>query len=250
MRTIKQLGLLLVFMASSSLAQELCPQSILDSSYMVSFEGHFVNRENNRSHIDIIWKHFTTSPDSFELTINGSQSFLYVTTPDYRYVEILPQKIKRQMAYHHLKEFIASTPLRWDDLELLANGYYFCDNSASPKKILFTTAFSQMWFSITLDQPKQPTRVKTHGARGENREYQIHSWKNFNGALLPAMIEMRGPDYSGSLWVRSATHLSEKRLLDPILKNAKQHSKPSSILPLLGVGFDGEVKVPLILQMD
>ena len=74
------------------------------------------------------------------------------------------------MAYHHLKEFIASTPLRWDDLELLANGYYFCDNSASPKKTFFTTAFSQEWFSITLDQPKQPTRVKTHGTRGEKRE--------------------------------------------------------------------------------
>ncbi len=209
-----------------------------------------MNQENSRSSIDIIWKHFVIAPDSFELTVSGTKSFLYVTTPDYRYIEIRPQKIKRQMAYHHLKEFIGNTPLRWDDLDLLANGLFYCMDSTSREKNLFSTAFSQMWFSITVNQTTQPTQVITRGAHGENREFKIHSWKDFNGVVLPAIIDMRGPNYKGYLWVRSATRNSEKQYTDPILRNAKQPPKPSLLLPVVVVGFDGEVKTPLILQLD
>ncbi|MCK9181882.1 MAG: hypothetical protein M0P13_03245 [Fibrobacteraceae bacterium] len=212
---------------------------------LISAEGQFINREYSRIRIELFWKHHVQAPDSFDITISGKTSYRYITTPNYRYIEMLPQKIKRQMAIHHLKEYIGISPLKWDDLELLANGDFACKDSSNKNSNRLATALSQTWFSLTFNSP-HPDSIQMNGAKGEKRHIRIHTWSSYDGIYLPAVIDIKGQNYSGSLWVRTAKVIHDNA--QEKTKTGKKQEK--KIFSPLWNGGDGEIKVPLILQMD
>lgn len=236
------------FFLGQLFAQDVCYESLIEKSFLVNFEGLFVNNQKSRSHIDIIWKHHESAPDSFQVYLSGQRSFLFITTPDYRLIWIQPENVKRQMATHHLRETIGNSPLHWDDLDLLANGAFFCQDSSTKTKRVFATAFSQTWYSIIVDSLPSPSLLKMRGAKRASRDIIIHSWKEFSGVLLTAILELKGNDYSGSLWVRSAYPIKKNPEGDPLLQKLK--GKKRKINPLLFRGSGKERKTPLILQMD
>lgn len=218
-------------------AQNDCPRLITDSPAAIAAEGRFLNRESDRVGVNIGWKHHVAYPDTFEISVDGHGSYLYVTAPDYRYIVILPEGIKRQMAYHHLREFIPGTPIHWDDFDILANGQFSCKSDAQHLK----TSLSQTWFAISLDAAQEPSDVKMSGAGKEWRTIHIHSWKSFGGLALPAVLDIQGSDYSGSFWIKSA-----KRTTENGSDARKDNKKGISIFR----SFDGESKTSLILEMD
>lgn len=231
-----------------SFAQDICYQSFPEPSYLINFEGRFVNSENSRSLIDVSWKHHENAPDSFQVYLSSTRSYLFITTNDYRVLWIQPENVKRQMATHHLKEKIGKTPIHWDDLDLLANGSFFCQDSNTKAKFIFATAYSQTWYSLVFDTLPSPSKIKMRGARGLSREITIHSWKNLNGISLPTILKFKGPDYSGSLWIRSTHSLNNSELTDPLLKNV--HEKKGKLNTILFPRTERKRKMPLILQMD
>ncbi|MDR1760368.1 MAG: hypothetical protein LBR60_07570 [Fibrobacter sp.] len=230
---------MILFLNGTGFSQ-VCPQPLLSDPFVVSAEGRFINRENSRTSIGLVWKHSQAAPDSFEITVAGKQSYLFVSHPDYRYMIFLPQKVKRELATHHLKDFIGNTPLRFDDLDLMANGLFLCpDSGKSP--LIFSTAFSQMWYSIRLNQKEQPTALEMRGAGREIRKIEIQKWKNFDGTLLPAVIQVQDAHSRGTFWIRSA-YKKAGHVTDPLLE--KLESQNSAIR------FYREGKIPLILKLN
>jgi len=241
------LFLLFVFMGQI-FAQDICYQSLVEKSFLINFEGRFINSEKSRSHIDVSWRHHEQAPDSFYVYLSGKRSFLFISTNDYRVLWIQPENVKRQMATHHLKEKIGNTPIHWDDLDLLANGSFFCQDSSAKANFIFATAYSQTWYSLVLNSETSPTKIRMRGNRGLSRDVTIHSWKNFNDALLPAILDINSPESTGSLWIRSAYPIESKIPMDPLLKNVQ--SKNGRINSLLLPRTERKRKTPLILQMD
>jgi hypothetical protein len=241
------LFLLFVFMGQI-FAQDICYQSLVEKSFLINFEGRFINSEKSRSHIDVSWRHHEQAPDSFYVYLSGKRSFLFISTNDYRVLWIQPENVKRQMATHHLKEKIGNTPIHWDDLDLLANGSFFCQDSSAKANFILATAYSQTWYSLVLNSETSPTKIRMRGNRGLSRDVTIHSWKNFNDALLPAILDINSPESTGSLWIRSAYPIESKIPMDPLLKNVQ--SKNGRINSLLLPRTERKRKMPLILQMD
>lgn len=242
------ISIILFLFLGQLFAQDVCYQSLIEKPFLINFEGHFVNSQKSRSHIDIVWRHHENAPDSFQVYLSGQRSFLFITTPDYRLIWIQPENVKRQMATHHLRENIGNSPLHWDDLDLLANGAFFCQDSSTKARRLLATAFSQTWYSIAFDSLPTPSLLKMRGAKRASRDVIIHSWKEFSGVLLPAIVELKSDDYSGSLWIRSAYPIQKRLEGDPLLQKLKNKRDKKNQLFLRRSGK--ERKMPLILQMD
>ncbi len=228
-----------------SLAEE-CPRALISSAAVVSAEGRFVNRENLSVRFDLIWQHLPGIADTFDITLSGKRSFRYVSSPDFRYLEYLPGRIPRQMAMHHLKENIGESPVKWDDLELLSQGAFLCQDSSHSDSSSLYTAKSQAWFRLKPNSSSQPDTLSMFGPRSETRTLSIHSWGDYDGIRLPTIIDVRGANDSGVLWVRTARRILPKaRPRANFEKTEKDSPSPS---PLWN-GLDGESKIPLILQM-
>ena len=226
---------------SVEIVAEECPQLLVDSAAIISIEGRFVNREHSRVHVDIMWQHEPLSADTFDISLPHS-AFRYVSAPQFRYVEIKPENIRRQMAMHHLKEFIGETPLKWDDFELLARGSFLCPDSLHRDSTILYTAISQTWFTLNVEK-SQPDSVRMSGPAGEKRKIFIHSWKSYDGIFLPAILDIQGSNYSGSLWIRTAKRVPAKQNFTPEEKPAKEEKS------FLWNWSNAESEVPLILQM-
>lgn len=228
-------------------AQNACPQFLLDSAMVVNVEGRFVNVQKSRASLDIEWRHHPESLDSFFVNLPDRKSFVFVTAGDFRFLEYHSPKVKRQLGLHHLRDNIGNTPLKLDDLELLANGLFMCQDSSKSKKI-FSTAFSNMWWSMVVDTLPQPQNIVMRGARKELRTFRIGAWKEFSGVQLPTLVALESPNYSGSIWVRSAYPIVEQKK-DPLLERAKQpqFKKPELFRKTF---VEGERKIPLILQLN
>lgn len=242
------LFIILFFFFEQPFAQDICYPSLIEKSFLVNFEGRFINSENSRCHIDVSWKHHKNAPDSFQVYLSNNRSFLYITTKDYQILWIQPENVKRQMATHHLKEKIGNTPIHWDDLELLANGAFFCQDSSAKARSILATAYSQTWYSIIYDSIPSPKQFKMRGARGLSRKVKILSWKPFSDILLPAILDFEGTDNSGSLWIRSAYPIKYNASIDPLLKNVQEKKEIRNLLLLPRA--ERKRKTPLILQMD
>lgn len=80
-----------------------------DSEVQVSLEGRFVNRDFFPVHLSLAWKHVPGSADTFDIVLSGKESFRYVSSKDFRYMEFQKEKARRQMARHHLQEFIGNS---------------------------------------------------------------------------------------------------------------------------------------------
>ncbi len=248
MISFKRLSALFFTIAfAQALAQNACPQFMLDSAMVVNVEGRFVNVQQSRASLDIEWRHHPESQDSFFVNLPDRKSFVFVTAGDYRFLEYRSTKVKRQLGLHHLRDNIGNTPLKLDDLELLANGLFMCQDTTKSKKI-FSTAFSNMWWSMVVDTLPRPQNVVMRGARKELRTFRIGAWKDFSGAQLPTLVSLESPDYSGSIWVRSAYPIV-KQEKDPLLERAQQpqFKKPELFRKTL---VQGERKIPLILKLN
>ncbi len=222
-------------------AQDVCPQLLIPENYRMEIEGAFVNREASRTHISIEWKHYAINQsDSFFISFPNSlkqNSLLFITNGSERTLFInrcrettykTPHEKKRtandsciltrQMAQHHLKEFIGNTPLRFDDLELLANGAFLCPSSNaqdsssiatnSTKFNFLRTAYSQMWYTLKIDTVSSPQSVTFLGCYGAERMLKIIAQKEFDGILLPAVVQISSKESYGTLWIRTAWRLS------------------------------------------
>lgn len=203
-------------------AQEICHKPFLDKDFQISLEGSFINRSKSRTHLDILWKHHNLpQADTFAIQLSKNDSLYFVTNGEYRTLYSTKLKATRQMALHHLKEFIGKTPIRFDDLEILANGAFLCPED-SQKTNRLSTAFSQMWFTLIPDSTNVPKLLTMFGTRSAKREIKILEWKIFDSVLLPAKIQFASKEDCGSIWVHSAYDLNNLTPKDPLLEITKK----------------------------
>lgn len=217
-----------------------CEFSLVDSAAVISIEGRFVNREFSRVGIDLIWQR-TQLADTFDIVLSGSESFRYVSSPDFRYMEYRPENVRRQMATHHLKENIGNSPLLWDDLELLARFLFRCPDSLPPDSNLFQTTRSAAWKSVAVNSKIRPDSITMKSYRNEIRTLFIHRWANFNGIFLPSSFDIASGKDSGSLWIRSVQR--QGGAPKPRVSTSPFFQK------LTETGLKDESEVPFVLQM-
>ena len=179
-----------------AVAQDMCPQYLLDSAMTVNIEGRFINAQKSRASLDIEWRHHPEALDTFFVNFPKREAIMFVTAGDSRYEVFSQQKVKRQLGLHHLRDNIGNTPLKLDDLELLANGLFMCRDSSKSQKI-FSTAFSNMWYSMVVDTLPRPEKVVMRGARKEARTFTIGAWKDFSGTMLPTLDKAKGRPHRG-----------------------------------------------------
>ena len=153
------------FATALSYGQSSCPHFLLNSAMVVNIEGFFVNQKMSRASLDVEWRHHPEALDTFFVRPPDSPQFNFITAGAYRYMEYPGQHVKRQLGTHHLKENIGETPLKLDDMELLANGQFLCRDSSMQKPNIFSTAFSMAWWSLTADTLPTPSKVTMKGAR-------------------------------------------------------------------------------------
>jgi hypothetical protein len=231
--------------------QKVCPRLLTNAPMIVNIEGRFVNEQKNRTSASIEWRHHNETLDTFFVNLYDSPSFTFITAGSYRYMLIGDSKVKRQLGLHHLKEKVGKTPLRLDDLELLANGFFKCPDSTRlnmPNSIL-ATAYSNMWWSLVTDSLPNPEKVVMHGA-SKNRYFTISNWKSYAGELLPTLVNVASGDYGGNLWIRSA-YPAQALEADPLRKL----EKPKILFPVPKLfrkitAMEGERKIPLILKLN
>lgn len=229
-------------------AQNLCPHFMLDSAMIVNVEGRFINVQKSRASLDIEWHHHPEALDTFFVNLPNKKSFKFVTAGEYRYMEYNAPRVKRQLGLHHLRETIGNTPLKLDDLELLANGSFLCPDSANPRPKVMSTAFSNTWWSMVVDTLPQPSTAMMRGVRKESRTFSIGAWKDFSGVQLPTLVTLTSEKYSGSLWVRSAYPIP-KQQKDPLLEKTPPNPIKTPVL-FRKVPVSGERKIPLILKLN
>ena len=240
---------ILVATASLAHAQSSCPHFLLESPMVVNIEGFFVNQKLSRTSLDVEWRHHPESLDTFFVRPPDSPHFKFITAGAYRFMEFSEQNIRRQLGTHHLKENIGETPLKLDDMELLANGQFLCKDSTVQKPNIFSTAFSMAWWSLVADSLPRPSRVVMNGARKEKRYFTIRQWRNYAGEMLPTLVKLESEKYSGELWIRSAYPMQTLQA-DPIVTNVKGKTKPEIPDLFRKIPVKGERKIPLILQLN
>ena len=216
---------------------------------VVNIEGRFVNEEKNRASVAVEWRHHNETLDTFFVNLYDGHSFTFITSGRYRYM-LLGDSVKRQLGLHHLKETIGKTPLRLDDLELLANGYFKCPDASKqdlPSNV-FATSNSMMWWSLVIDSLPKPGKAVMHGA-SRSRYFALSNWKDYEGEELPTLVNVASSNYGGNLWIRSA-YPSQALKTDPLLKSIK--SKILFPVPKLfgKIAMEGERKIPLILKLN
>ena len=248
-KSIKLTAIVICFFASFSTAKGTCPHLLTRSSMIVNFEGRFVNEEKNRANLSVEWHHHNETLDTFFVNLYDGHTFTFITAGSYRYMLLGESKIKRQLGLHHLKETIGKTPLRLDDLELLANGYFKCpDSSKISSPNVFATSNSMMWWSLVIDSLPKPGKAVMHGA-SKSRYFALSEWKTYSGEELPSLVNVASSDYGGKIWVSSA---HSYQTLEEAPKAPA--TKPKILFPipkLFGkIAMEGERKVPLILKLN
>ena len=220
--------LLLVWPAQ---AQDLCPQTLVHEDRLIFIQGSFVNREASRIHADIAWRCHPASADTFMISVPGKDSLVFITDGTSRTLEKPREKSRRKLATHHLKERILGTPLKFDDLDLLANGQFLCpDSNSRPNS--FATAFSQTWYHLRADQIPDAKTFRMSGAKGEVRNIEIAEWKTFDGIRLPTAIKFKTQRELGTVWLRSVHQTAQGPHKDPLIQQIAKESEPADELNL------------------
>lgn len=239
----------LAFAAATADAQTSCPRFLINSPMVVNIEGHFVNVKKSRTSIDVEWHHHPENLDTFFVHLPDRPAFNFITAGSYRYMEDPGNKVKRQLGLHHLKETIGETPLKLDDMELLANGQFLCRDTLDKKNMAMSTAFSNAWYSLVPDTLPEPKVVVMRGARKEARTFTIRQWKKYSDESLPTLVKLENEKYSGEIWIRSAYPINALQS-DPLKETLEQ--KPEVKQPELfrKIPMQGERKIPLILKLN
>jgi len=186
-------------LASFSIGQDLahCTHQVAETPLNVKFKGEYVNMKKNNVTVDVEWHHNPATQDTFYVIASGSESLMYVTAGEFRHVVYGKTKAKRQIGARHLRENIGETPLKYDDLELLANGWFLCPDSASVPNTL-VTAFPETQAEMTLDTIPFPKNISVK-RWNDDRTYEIEEWKDFSGVQLPAKTKITGKNFSGNI---------------------------------------------------
>lgn len=178
---------------------DFCPRTLIDTPMSIKIEGDFINIQQNQVHMNVEWRHHVDALDTFDISISNQEPFYFITAGDYRYTYAPGSKAKRQLASHHLRENLGSTPLRLDDLELLANGRFKCDTE--PTELI--PRYSATWGSIKTSSGPEPTTATMYSKR-ENKAFKIREWKQFGSETLPTDIEISSKNFSGTIKIISA----------------------------------------------
>lgn len=229
-------------------AQSLCPHYLVTTPMVVNIEGRFINIKHSRVSMDMEWRHHPESIDTFFVNLPDREQFRFITTGSSRYLEMGPSKIKRQLASHHLKENIGETPLKLDDMELLANGQFLCKDDKDTSETNFRTAFSTTWWSMMSDTLPTPQKVVMRGANHETRIFGIGQWKVFSGEVLPTLVSLTSLNYSGNIWIRSAYPIQALES-DPLQKKVAPKVRPIPEL-FLKIPVKRKREIPLILKLN
>ena len=234
-----------VLVCSGAIAQDLCPHFLLEKDLVVNIEGRFVNESKSRTSMDIQWRHHPEALDTFYVSFPNAKPFSFITAGEFRYMEFESPKIKRQLGLHHLRETIGNTPLKLDDLELLANGSFLCKDTTEQPANVLSTAFSNTWWSMTLNRLDEPDSIAMRGAFKESRLFKIGQWKDFSGTRLPTLVKLSNDNYQGEIWVRSA-YPTKALEDDPMTKRYKGEFNGL----FRKVPGEGKRKIPLILKLN
>ncbi len=186
-------------LASFSIGQDLahCTHQVAETPLTAKFKGEYVNMKKNNVTVDVEWHHNPATQDTFYVIASGSESLMYVTAGEFRHVVYGKTKAKRQIGARHLRENIGETPLKYDDLELLANGWFLCPDSASVPNTL-VTAFPETQAEMTFDTIPFPKNISVK-RWNDDRTYEIEEWKDFSGVQLPAKTKITGKNFSGNI---------------------------------------------------
>lgn len=186
-------------LASMSIGQDLvhCTHQIAEVPLTAKFKGKYVNTKKNNVSVDVEWHHNPAAQDTFYIIASGTESQMFVTAGEFRHVIYGKTKAKRQIGARHLRENIGETPLKYDDLELLANGWFLCPDSASVPNVMIT-AFPETQAEMTLDTLPNPTNISVK-RWNDDRTYEITEWKEFSGVKLPANTKITGKNFSGNI---------------------------------------------------
>ena len=226
---MKKFCFLLCFLFCSLVfAEGLCDYSLFLKNQDITLKSSFINREYSREHLDIFWKH-RTKTDTFEIKNSKNKTLIFIVEKEKRHI-LLENGIKRQLAKHHLRESVFSTPLRLDDLELLSKGTFFCQTDSSQNKI--ATANSEMWYHFFLSESTEPFIVKMSGYKSYKRTLFL-KWESYENKKYPAEIRFySNKNETGILWIHSISSKSGIKT-DPILPFIKMKEiKPMNILQL------------------
>lgn len=227
-------------------AHTSCPHFLVSSPMVVNIEGRFINKKLSRESMDVEWRHHPEALDTFFVNLPDREQIRYITSGESRYMEIGKNKITRRLGTHHLKENLGETPLKLDDMELLANGQFICkDNNDSN---VFSTAFSLTWWTLVTDSLENPQKVVMRGANKETRIFNIGQWKAFSGEMLPTLVKVSGPNYSGNIWVRSAYPIQALKA-DPLQNKVSSKKRPIPEL-FLKIPVKRKREIPLILKLN
>lgn len=229
--------------------QTSCPRFLLNAPMVVNIEGFFINEKLSRTKLNVEWHHHPEALDTFFVSQPNLPPFNFITAGEYRFIEFPEAKIRRQLGTHHLKGYIGETPLRLDDMELLANGQFLCGDSTKPTSNSLATAFSMMWWSLNVDSLPTPRKVVMRGSHKEERTFSIRQWKSYSGEILPTLVKLESNKYSGEIWIRSAYPMQTLQA-DPIVTNVKKKPKPEVPDLFKKIPVKGERKIPLILKLN
>lgn len=165
------------------------------------------------------------------IAVPGKDTLVFITDGDSRTLEKRHEKSKRKLATHHLKERISGTPLKFDDLDLLANGQFLCpDSNSRPNS--FATAFSQTWYHLRADQIPDAKTFRMSGSKGEVRNMEIAEWKDFDGIRFPTAVKFKTQQEFGTVWLRSIHRLEPNSHKDPLIQHLAKEPQPADVLNL------------------
>lgn len=183
-----------------SLGQDLihCSQQLAQTPLTANIKGEYVNEKYNNVSIDVEWHHNPSEQDTFYIQASGTESLTFVTAGNFRHIIYGNTKAKRQIGARHLRENIGDTPMKFDDLELIANGWFQCPDSTRNNPNILVTAFPETQAEMTLDTLPYPTNINFK-RWNDDRTYQIENWIEIAGAKLPEKTKITGRNFSGTL---------------------------------------------------
>ncbi|MCF0223405.1 MAG: hypothetical protein HUK20_03985 [Fibrobacter sp.] len=187
-------------LAAASFAQDFsyCAKPIATNPGVFKIEGHFLNEKISQTSISIEWHHNPAVQDSFFISATGAENQLFVTAGDYRFVKYTNTGAKRQIGGRQLRENIGETPMKFDDLELLANGWFKCQDSSAVDPMVLTTAIPETQAVLALDTLPLPREISVQ-RWNDDRSYSITEWKDMCGNKMPETVQIFGKNFSGSI---------------------------------------------------
>ncbi|NLB63556.1 MAG: hypothetical protein GX801_05540 [Fibrobacter sp.] len=198
--------IILFFGANWSFATDSsCFPFFHNQDIMVDIKVTALTHDFDTENFTISWKHRPSiSLDTFHI-VGKNFDLWYITNKQARFLIDSHKNSKRALASHHLRESIANTILRFDDLELLAHGNYECTPSKNEDNFYYSTNKSQMWYSLSIDNHKLPNTGEFSGFLRTKRSIQFLDWTNFPKIknAIPGKIILDESYMNASIFIES-----------------------------------------------